>query len=67
MSIADLVAHVRVWTTTDTPKRYYGRYLDLVRGWSDDQIAEVVRFVKTTRGAEMAVAHVVKTHMGAHK
>ena len=60
MTVADLVAHIRIWTTTDTPKRFYGRYLDQVALWGDDQIAEVVRFVKTRRGAEMAMAHHLK-------
>ena len=59
MPIATLVAHIRVWANL-RGRNPFSRFLDVVAGWSDDQIADIVRFAKTTRGAEMAVAHVAK-------
>lgn len=57
MSIADLVAHVRTWVKTT---RVYSRFLEGVPSMSDEAIADVVRFAKTTRGAEMALVHALK-------
>ncbi len=59
MSIADLVAHVRRWAMRDA-NRVYARFLEGVPSMSDEAIADVVRFAKTTRGAEMALVHALK-------
>lgn len=59
MPIAALVAHVRRWIATDA-NGVYRRFLEVVPTMSDEAIADVVRFAKTTRGAEMALVHALK-------
>lgn len=59
MPIADLVAHVRRWAMRDA-NRVYARFLEGVPSMSDEAIADVVRFAKTKRGAEMALVHALK-------
>jgi len=54
--LAVLVAHLRRWVTMH-PKAFYRRHLDAVATMSDADIAECVRWAKTTRGAEMALVH----------
>ena len=55
MPIPDLVAHVRTWARLGA-NRAYARFLERVATMSDAQLADIVRFAKTTRGAEMLVA-----------
>jgi hypothetical protein len=57
-TVADLVAHVRTWLPN--ANGHYRRYLDVVGKMSDEQIANVVRFASTPRGAEMAIVHAAK-------
>lgn len=59
MTIADLVAHVRSWAMRDA-NRVYARFLEGVPAMPDEAIADVVRFAKTKRGAEMALVHALK-------
>lgn len=59
MPIQSLVAHIRAWVAGPKPNSFYRRYLDRVRAMSDEQIADVVRFAKTTRGAEMAICRAI--------
>jgi hypothetical protein len=59
MPIADLVAHVRRWIATDA-KGVYRRFLEVVPTMPDEAIADIVRFARTPRGAEMALVHALK-------
>jgi len=57
MSLSDLVAHLRRWVSDPMvqPKAFYARYLDVATRMTDAQIADIVRFAKTTKGAQMAL------------
>lgn len=56
-TIPELVAHIRKWMPTAT--KHYGRFLDHAARLSDEQIADIVRFAKSRRGAEMALVHAI--------
>jgi hypothetical protein len=60
--LAVLVAHLRRWVSDPMaqPKAFYRRHLDAVAAMSDADIAECVRWAKTTRGAEMALVHHIR-------
>ena len=63
MTIATLVAHLRRWLADPMvqPKAYYARYLDQATRLTDTEIADIIRFAKTTRGAQMALVHHIRS------
>jgi len=63
MSLTDLVAHLRRWLSDPIaqPKAYYARYLDQATRLTDTEIADIIRFAKTTRGAQMALVHHIRS------
>jgi hypothetical protein len=60
MTIADLVTHLRSWLRSPKPNGFYARFLDHALLLTDEQIADIVRFARTTRGAEMALIRSVR-------
>lgn len=64
LPIPRLVAHLRAWLHEPRaiPPGFYHRHLDAAVAMSDEQLADVVRHVGTTRGAEMALVHHIRTN-----